>query len=1070
MQQNLRRLCDGDDSSEDEIRRNVMKHSHLGKRNSHSTRIASDSESQSLPAPDLAIKQEQPAAPVQEIKREQLSDSEPKFKSRHDSNSSVEERKLKTEREIKKEIGDFYNSAAYTYSDSGKTKDYSPETRKKHKKSKRRLKSSSTVETSAPPTPLLVTPSTPSIFDVHSSTECKTKFDSFDDLKTESASLPVEISASERRKHKERKEKKREKLRNMTENSSGTIVTNSPITNDTGTEKLSKEERHRLKKSKKSKSLDTSSSTKLYSSGVVRPNASPMPATPTSAPVITQPSKRGDDKMEFIFGIISDEEETQFPEQVESNKDVIASCGSTTGPIVSAALQTYKQEPSTPTSKNQEALKELPVQEDEQQQERSRQSGGSGSSHADRERHRKEKREKKRREKSQREQQNHAQQQSSKAETKVDDDNSVDMDEAGRALEAQLMIDFDSKTIPEEATPSTAATYRSDMADVFRFSDTEDNHSVEMIKQGAKPEQLEQHKSKDKKKKKKRSKEEKQEKMLQQHRRDSLPSVVPTSSAPPTPGKLTVNVQAATKHAEEHFDDKHVSSPPLCKPSPSLPCLIGDDDDDLLLTPKVKPTTPTSRGSDSLTPSREKPRLISPIPKTPTIANSSLLSTQSAETPVSSGTGVTSSSALATTPTSSTAAGASAAVAAAAGVESSPTSASAQSKKKDIFIPGFDGQLDDMISESAVQSISAEFNSSSLLDNMADEPKIPVASPPGASKPLDKLEDSKSRVTISQEETESAVSALLGESFGTSSTADYSLDGMDEMNSVSEIETPALVVAEPDEEAALAAKAIETAGEPAAILEDPEIEPEPEPEPDPEPDPEPESELEPVAEVGDPDELNKAVQSLRHEDMLDIKADTPQSERDLQIDTDTEENPDEADSSGPSLKIDETVQSSSSPEKSISHSSVRETPKPLEESKPKPSKDTAAQPSVITKLPTSEPQKTAPATGTGLASSPAKIEPPTISKLQQPLVQPVQTVLPAPHVAGSGVNPTPVVNLDLSNVMSNCPNSSTASTTASASASISFGSPTPSQNTMPQASTPKQAPLTPHQTLRARKQ
>jgi len=525
MQQNLRRLCDGDDSSEDEIRRNVMKHSHLGKRNSHSTRIASDSESQSLPAPDLAIKQEQPAAPVQEIKREQLSDSEPKFKSRHDSNSSVEERKLKTEREIKKEIGDFYNSAAYTYSDSGKTKDYSPETRKKHKKSKRRLKSSSTVETSAPPTPLLVTPSTPSIFDVHSSTECKTKFDSFDDLKTESASLPVEISASERRKHKERKEKKREKLRNMTENSSGTIVTNSPITNDTGTEKLSKEERHRLKKSKKSKSLDTSSSTKLYSSGVVRPNASPMPATPTSAPVITQPSKRGDDKMEFIFGIISDEEETQFPEQVESNKDVIASCGSTTGPIVSAALQTYKQEPSTPTSKNQEALKELPVQEDEQQQERSRQSGGSGSSHADRERHRKEKREKKRREKSQREQQNHAQQQSSKAETKVDDDNSVDMDEAGRALEAQLMIDFDSKTIPEEATPSTAATYRSDMADVFRFSDTEDNHSVEMIKQGAKPEQLEQHKSKDKKKKKKRSKEEKQEKMLQQHRRDSLPSV-----------------------------------------------------------------------------------------------------------------------------------------------------------------------------------------------------------------------------------------------------------------------------------------------------------------------------------------------------------------------------------------------------------------------------------------------------------------------------------------------------------------------------------------------------------------
>lgn len=1059
MQQNLRRLCDGDDSSEDEIRRNVMKHSHFGKRNSNSTRIASDSESQSQPAPDLTIKQEHPIAPAQEIKREQLSDEEQKFKSRHDSNSSIEERKLKTEREIKTELGDFYNSSEYTY--TGKLKEYSPETRKKHKKSKRRLKSSSTADTSAAQTPLVMTPLTPSIFDVHSSSECKTKFDNFDDLKTECSSIPLEISAGERRKHKERKEKKREKLRNMTE----ATVPNSPTTNDTSSEKLSKEERHRLKKSKKSKSMDNSCNTKIYNSSGAHPSTSPsLPATPTSAPSTAQTSKRGEDKMEFIFGIISDEEESQFPEQAETNKDIIPSSVSTTGPIVSAALQTYKQEPSTPNSKNEEAHIQLTVHEPEQQQqlERSRLSGGSSSSsHADRERHRREKREKKRREKSQREQQNQIHQKSSKVETKVDDDNSVDMDEAGRALEAQLMSDFDTKPISEEATPSTAATYRSDMTDVFRFSDNEDNNSVDMTKQGVKSEQQEQHKSKDKKKKKKRSKEEKQEKLLQQQRRESLPNVASTSSAPPTPGKLTVNVQAASKHADLQLDAKHISSPPVCKPSPSLPCLIGDDDDDALHTPKAKPTTPSSRGNDGLTPSREKPRLISPIPKTPTIANSSTLSTQSAETPVSSGT-VISSSALATTPTSSTAAG----VSAAPGLDNSPTSASAQCKKKESFIPGFDGQLDDRISESAVQSISAEFNSTSLLDNIADEPKIPVASPPRATKPLDKLEESKSRVTISQEETESAVSALLGESFGTSSTTDYSLDGMDEMSSVNELETPTLVIAEPDEEAALAAKAIETAGEPASILEEPEMEPEREAEPD--PDPEAEIESEPVVEVLDPEELNKAVQSLKHEDMMDIKADTPQSERDLQIDTDTEENPDEADSSGPSLKIDETVQSSSSPEKSISNNSPtpRETANidiPNVESQPKLSNESTPQPSVITKLPFLDTPKTVPA---GLPPSPVKIEPPTISKLQQPLVQPVQTVLPAPHSTGSGISANSVINLDLSNVISSCSNTSTASATASASASISFGSPTASQNAMPQASTPKQGPITPQQAIR----
>ncbi|XP_050503050.1 protein split ends isoform X1 [Diabrotica virgifera virgifera] len=144
---------------------------------------------------------------------------------------------------------------------------------------------------------------------------------------------------------------------------------------------------------------------------------------------------------------------------------------------------------------------------------------------------------------------------------------------------------------------------------------------------------------------------------------------------------------------------------------------------------------------------------------------------------------------------------------------------------RDKLIPGFGTQIDEKIHESAVKSIS-EFEPIVKKEEIVvkEEEEKPTPVP-----------DEKPRVVISQEETEDAVAALLGESFGSVKQEEFYTEN--------------------------------------TILE------------------EPSNTLVEENNVQDDEEMRQAVQSLSAAD-LDVKPDTPQSEHDLQIDTDTEEQED----------------------------------------------------------------------------------------------------------------------------------------------------------------------------------
>lgn len=157
-------------------------------------------------------------------------------------------------------------------------------------------------------------------------------------------------------------------------------------------------------------------------------------------------------------------------------------------------------------------------------------------------------------------------------------------------------------------------------------------------------------------------------------------------------------------------------------------------------------------------------------------------------------------------------------------------------KKKDKFIPGFGIEIDETIHENAVKSISEpdEKDSNCQSRGNREESEVPVPTTPPAQN------EDKPRVAISQEETEDAVAALLEETFG-ASTEDFSYEGEEE-------ET-------------------ETDGITGTSTEAPQE---------------------------DVEEMQQAVESLNAstvEGDADLKPDTPQSEHDLQIDTDTEEDP-----------------------------------------------------------------------------------------------------------------------------------------------------------------------------------
>ncbi|KRT84470.1 RNA binding protein, partial [Oryctes borbonicus] len=151
----------------------------------------------------------------------------------------------------------------------------------------------------------------------------------------------------------------------------------------------------------------------------------------------------------------------------------------------------------------------------------------------------------------------------------------------------------------------------------------------------------------------------------------------------------------------------------------------------------------------------------------------------------------------------------------------------AKEKKREKFIPGFGSEIDEKIHESAVKSISEFEQPKQEQNEVLSEDVIKGEKTENG--------DEKPRVVISQEETEDAVAALLGESFGSGQFEDcYSEQQLSPINS----------------------------DQVASISDE--------------------------NNVQDDEEMRQAVRSLNSTD-LDMKPDTPQSEHELQIDTDTEE-------------------------------------------------------------------------------------------------------------------------------------------------------------------------------------
>ncbi|XP_021929166.1 protein split ends-like isoform X2 [Zootermopsis nevadensis] len=162
----------------------------------------------------------------------------------------------------------------------------------------------------------------------------------------------------------------------------------------------------------------------------------------------------------------------------------------------------------------------------------------------------------------------------------------------------------------------------------------------------------------------------------------------------------------------------------------------------------------------------------------------------------------------------------------------STTTKSIEKKKPDKFIPGFGTAIDDIIHETAVKSISEFEAPKPKIERLAKE-EISGKAEQGAPK-NDGLgnEEEKPRAVISQEETEDAVAALLGESFGADFTPDcYVGEGHGSPHNTTHTGT------------------------------------------------------EPALPTDEEEETLKAIEAI------DMKPDTPQSEPDLQIDTDTDGDP-----------------------------------------------------------------------------------------------------------------------------------------------------------------------------------
>uniref|UniRef100_A0A182T4Q2 SPOC domain-containing protein n=1 Tax=Anopheles maculatus TaxID=74869 RepID=A0A182T4Q2_9DIPT len=463
-----------------------------------------------------------------------------------------------------------------------------------------------------------------------------------------------------------------------------------------------------------------------------------------------------------------------------------------------------------------------------------------------------------------------------------DDENSVDLDEAGRALEAQLMSDNDQKV--EDVSPASTIASVSlsgkrssvDVLDVFRYTDGDGDDSME-TSFGEKKDQPSasstEHNRKDKKKKKKRGKEEKHK-----HHHNSGSSLgsgintsgnntmgnniahstgstlapitdgssaachsnfgsnnngnqvnshskpQPSTTTPVTPSinKLSLDIISA-----QQDDLKHNFS----KPSPSLPCLLDESpppSNKQQLTAQMNACESTGTGSsdERITPS-------SPLPVLTDAKREMICSTPTYEMEKTS---IVQKSQDTPDDKSSSFVG---------GIKQKIEQTE---KTQQIPVPPFGYDLDEQLHEKAVMSISGEFtdklsksDKGTPVDGKEVELKQHVHEKQKSDDAKLQLIEEKSRVVISQEETEDAVAALLGESFGTSNTPDFS-----DMYS------------DPVEEEQLSSQ-LHVEDEPPQIPEE------------------------------DDEEMKKAIMSLNAEELDMKEADTPQSEHDLQIDTDTED-------------------------------------------------------------------------------------------------------------------------------------------------------------------------------------
>lgn len=286
-----------------------------------------------------------------------------------------------------------------------------------------------------------------------------------------------------------------------------------------------------------------------------------------------QITKRNE-RLEDIFGPMSDDDSLNAP--VDPHKASINKTVANVTQVTQPALLNASNNAPTANSKtipnemHRETISPVP--------------------HIEKDKHREKKREKKRKEREKQHHQHHS---------IKEEENSVDLDAAARALEARLMEDDDkvevlndfvfaeskenSKASPSEATQSESASSKT-YDDVFRFSENEDAIDKELFNTH-KSETMEAHRTKDKKKKKKRSREEKRH-----HHHHSSHSLF---NSPPATPRLTIDTSDAedspliksTSLAENHSTTVDIPEPPPaeCKPmeiKPDVSCNNSKSNDD----------------------------------------------------------------------------------------------------------------------------------------------------------------------------------------------------------------------------------------------------------------------------------------------------------------------------------------------------------------------------------------------------------------------------------------------------------------------------------------------------------